>query len=106
MRIEQNLCGGEGRTLIRDLLDEKQLAGKCGLFAEITVEPGCSIGYHVHHQESETYFILSGEGEYDDNGTVRTLKKGDVSYTPDGTGHALCNRGTENLVFTALIIYD
>ena len=83
MRIVEHLCGGEGRVLIRDLLDETQLNGKCGLYAEITVEPGCSIGYHVHHRESETYFILEGEGEYDDNGTVRMVKKGDVTYTPD-----------------------
>lgn len=106
MRIEEHLCGGEGRVLINELLAEKQLRGKCGLYAEITVEPGCSIGYHVHNQESETYFVLSGEGEYDDNGTTRTVKKGDVTYTPDGCGHALKNTGDQNLVFMALIIYD
>lgn len=106
MRIEQNLCGGEGRTLIRDLLDDKQLNGKCGLFAEITLEPGCSVGYHVHHQESETYFIQEGEGEYQDNGVTRTVKKGDVTYTPDGCGHALKNTGDKNLIFVALIIFD
>jgi len=106
MRIEENLCGGEGRTRINDLLDAKQLNGKCGLYAEITVEPGCSIGYHVHRQESETYYILEGEGEYDDNGTCRTVKKGDVTYTPDGCGHALKNKGAQDLRFMALIIKD
>lgn len=106
MRIEEQLCGGEGRVQIRDLLDETQRIGKCGLYAEITLEPGCSVGYHVHHDESETYYILSGEGVYEDNGVTRTVQKGDVTYTPDGCGHGLKNTGAENLVFMALILLD
>lgn len=104
MKIAEHLCGGEGRVLIRDILDETQLNGKCRLYAQITVEPGCSIGYHIHHLESETYFILEGEGEYNDNGAVRMVKKGDVTYTPDQCGHALKNTGMTNLVLMALII--
>ena len=105
MRIEENLNGGRGRAYIRELLDKKQMNGKCGLYAQITLEPGSSIGYHVHHGESETYFILQGEGEYNDNGALRGVREGDVTYTSDGCGHALKNTGKENLVFMALIIY-
>ena len=60
----------------------------------------------MHHNESETYYILSGEGEYDDNGTKRQVKAGDMTYTPDGCGHGLKNTGLNNLVFMALIILD
>ena len=69
-RIE-NMAGGQGHVLIKRLLNEKQLNGKCGLYAEVTLEPGCSLGYHEHHNESETYYILSGKGIYSDNGTLR-----------------------------------
>ena len=55
--------------------------------------------------ECETYFILRGEGEYNDNGALRSVREGDVTYTSDGCGHALKNTGKENLVFMALIIY-
>ena len=55
---------------------------------------------------SETYFILAGQGDYDDNGTVRPVKAGDVTYTPDNHGHALTNTGDTDLVFMALIILD
>ena len=72
----------------------------------MTIEPGCSLGYHEHHGESETYYILSGKGDYNDNGTVRPVKAGDITYTPNGCGHGLENTGDENLVFMALIIYD
>lgn len=65
-----------------------------------------SLGYHEHHGESETYYILTGEGNYDDNGRIRPVKAGDVTFTPDGCGHALTNTGDTDLVFMALIIKD
>lgn len=104
-RIE-NMAGGQGHTLIKHLLDEKQMNGKCRLYAEVTLEPGCSLGYHEHHQESETYYIISGKGIYSDNGTLRMVSAGDVTFTPNGMGHGLTNTGDENLVFMALIIVD
>ena len=104
-RVE-NMAGGQGHALIKRLLDEKQLNGKCRLYAEVTLEPGCSLGYHEHHNESETYYILSGKGIYSDNGTLRMVSAGDVTFTPDGQGHGLTNSGDEDLVFMALIILD
>ncbi|MFI3205851.1 MAG: cupin domain-containing protein [Clostridia bacterium] len=102
----ENLAGGKGFVTIEKLLGEKELNGKCGLFAKVTIEPGHSLGYHVHHGESETYYMLSGVGEYSDNGTVRTVKAGDVTFTPNGFGHGMENNGTEDVVFMALIIMD
>ncbi len=99
-----NMCGGEGHVIIRRVLDESQLNGKCGLYAEVTLEPGCSLGFHEHHGESETYYILSGKGIYSDNGNLRMVRPGDATFTPDGKGHALTNSGDEDLVFMALII--
>ena len=108
MEIEraENLCGGKGTTIFKRLLGEKELNGKCGMFAELTVEPESSIGYHEHHNESETYYILSGKGIYNDNGHEREVGPGDVTYTPNNSGHSIVNTGDENLVFMALIIYD
>lgn len=104
--INENMLGGKGRVIIKYLLGEPELNGKCKLFAEVTIEPGCSLGYHEHHQNSETYYIISGEGEYSDDGEIRTVKKGDVTFTPDGHGHGMENKGDVDLVFMALIIFD
>lgn len=104
-RVE-HMAGGEGHVILKHLLGEKELNGKCKLFAEVKLEPGCSLGYHEHHGESETYYILQGFGEYNDNGTVRQVKPGDVTFTPSGSGHALGNRGVSNLIFIALVIND
>ena len=104
-RIE-NMCGGKGHVIIKHILGDKELNGKCRLYAQVTLEPGCSLGFHEHHGESETYYIISGEGIYSDNGNLRMVKAGEKTFTPDGCGHALSNTGTEDLVFMALIILD
>lgn len=104
-RIE-NMKGGKGHVLINRLLSPEDLKGKCGMYAQVTLEPGCELGYHVHHDESETYFILQGEGDYNDNGEIRPVKPGDVTITNDGFGHGLINTGDTDLVFMALIIKD
>lgn len=96
--------GGNGHLTRKKLLGEKELDGKCSLYAEITLEPKSNIGYHEHHGESETYYILSGRGNFNDNGTIRPVKSGDVTFTPSGCGHGLENISDENLVFIALII--
>ena len=104
--VVEKMCGGEGHVIIEHILGEKELNGKCRLYAKVTIEPGCSLGYHEHHNESEIYFILSGQGDYDDNGTVRPVKAGDVTFTPDAHGHGMTNTGDTDLVFMALIILD
>ena len=41
-RIEA-MCGGKGHVLIKHILGEKEMNGKCGLYAEVTLEPGCPL---------------------------------------------------------------
>lgn len=98
--------GGKGYLTNKKLLGDKELAGKCKMYSEITLEPNSNIGYHEHHGESETYYVLSGEGSFNDNGTIRPVKAGDVMHTPSGSGHGLENTGDSNLVFMALIIFN
>ena len=106
LRVEKK-AGGKGHVWIEPLLGEKELAGKCGLYARVTLEPGCSLGYHEHHGESETYYLLEGSATYNDNGTEIPVKAGDTTFCPGGEGHALENTAAEgNLVFMALIIKD
>lgn len=104
--VVKNMAGGDGEVTIKRILGEKELNGKCGLYAQVTIQPGSSLGYHEHKNESETYYILSGTAEYNDNGTTRTVTAGDVTFTPDGCGHGLRPIGDEPVVFMALIIFD
>ena len=98
-------CGGKGNMKIEKVLSEAELKDKCGLYARVTLHPGDVLGYHEHHGNGECYFIHSGTGVYDDNGVTRTIRAGDVPWTPDGTGHGLSNAdSTKDLVFMALIV--
>lgn len=97
-------ANGVGAVLIEKVLDE-ELGDKCGLYAKVTIPAGSVLGYHEHHGNGESYFILSGEAVYDDNGTKRTIKAGDATWTPDGSGHGVDNsQGKADLVFMALIV--
>lgn len=104
--VVKNLAGGKGEVIKKHLLGRAELNDKTRMFAEITLAPGASIGVHPHRKESETYYFLAGTGTYNDNGTLRTVAPGDVTFTPDGNSHGLENTGTENLVFIALILRD
>lgn len=79
---------------------------KLRTFAVAELEPGAEVGYHIHHGESESYYILSGEGMYNDDGVEISIKSGDVTFTPNGKGHGIANTGREKLCFIALIILD
>jgi quercetin dioxygenase-like cupin family protein len=104
--IIENMCGGKGHVIIKHILGDHELNGKAGLYAQVTIEPGCTLGFHEHHAESETYYILSGTGLYNDNGVSRTVNAGDITYTGSGFGHGLDNIGDTDLVFMALIIFS
>ncbi len=102
----ENMRGGQGPVTMFHLLDgDEEMYRKGRLFAHFILEPGCSIGYHVHEGESETYYILKGTGEYSDNVMVTTVHAGDVTFTADGEGHSIKNIGEEPLEFIALILY-
>ena len=107
VETHEHKFGGNGSIFVRNLLNGKEeMHGKGRAFCHTTLEPGCSIGFHMHNGESETYYIVSGTGEFDDNGTRAPVYAGDVTYTPSGEGHGLRNTGTEPLEFIALILFS
>ena len=104
--LREQVRGGDGVTIQQNVLnDEAELNGKGRTYAHIKLEPGCSMGFHEHHGETECYYILKGTAEYNDNGEMKTLCEGDVSFTDDGEGHGIKNNGPGDLEFMALILY-
>ncbi|HPF54777.1 MAG TPA: cupin domain-containing protein [Eubacteriales bacterium] len=96
-----------GSILVRSLVEcDAEMNGKGRVFAHTTLQPGCGIGYHIHKGESETYYIYSGSGEFNDNGTIVPVSAGDVTFTPDGTCHGILNTGAIPLELIALILYN
>ena len=98
--------GGNGETEMRKiLLGADEMYGKGRMFNEMILAPGNSIGEHAHSGDNEIFYFLSGEGEYNDNGTVVTVRPGDTVVCNDGETHSLKNTGKEPLRFIALILY-
>ena len=98
---------GVGEITVRSLLNgPEEMSHKGRVFAHTTVHPGSAIGYHVHTGDSETYYILSGTGRYNDNGEITTVTAGDVTYTPPGQGHGIEAIGDEPVEMIALILYE
>jgi quercetin dioxygenase-like cupin family protein len=42
------------------------------MIARVTLQQGCSIGFHEHGQEEELYYILEGEGVFTETGRRRS----------------------------------
>lgn len=97
--------GGKGEVKIIKLLENDEFHGKGRLFARNVIKPGCSIGFHQHAGDFETYYVISGEGLVDDNGVKAVVKAGDVVYTNVGESHSIENTGTADLEVIALILY-
>lgn len=98
---------GKGEITVRNLLNgPEEMSNKGRVFGHTTVYPGSEIGYHVHSGDSETYYILSGKGEYNDNGTIVSIEAGDVAYCAPGEGHGLKCTGNEPIEMIALILYE
>ena len=105
--FRKNIQNGPGEVEMHKILnDPEEMFGKGRLFNHIFIEPGNGVGWHIHHGDGEIYYILKGEGEYSDNGTLVTVHAGDVTSVGDGEGHSLINTGKETLEAIALILYS
>lgn len=102
---ERQMRNGNGLCKTVDFLLPEEMS-HCRLFGTITIDKGCSIGPHDHVNETEYYWIISGEGivTEDDGDTI--VKPHDLVITGGGASHAIRNEKDEPLVFLALIIVD
>ena len=101
----ENMRGGNGVVEITNFVTPAELNDKGRLFANITLKPGCGIGYHVHENDSEIFYLMKGEALYNDNGTECVLTAGDIMICPAGTGHSVANKGNEDVEICAVIVY-
>ena len=106
IEYREHMRDGDGTVQLTNFInDPEELCGKGRLFSRITLQPGCSIGWHVHEKDSELFYILKGTAEYSDNGSIVTVSAGDVTVCPPGEGHGIANRSDETVEFIAVIVY-
>ncbi len=105
--IKVNMRGGDGQVSIREILLKGEYKGNARLVGTITLEPGCSIGAHVHENEEEIFYIIKGTATYNDNGTEVILNEGDSCLCLGGEEHSVANRMAEGEVqlFAVILTY-
>ncbi len=105
--FREKMRDGKGTVEITNFIQgPEELCNKGRMFSKVTLKSGCSIGFHVHEGDSEIFYILKGEAEYNDNGEIKTVSAGDVTICPPGTGHGIENRSDETVELIAVIVYD
>ena len=102
-KMVDELAGGKGAVKMIELASPEDMYGKARLFSKLVLAPGCSVGYHTHHGESEFYYILRGKALFVDNGEERVIGPGTLTATRDGQSHSIENIGDEDLEFIAFI---
>ncbi|MPM61646.1 Oxalate-binding protein [bioreactor metagenome] len=105
-KINTQMRGGTGDVEIIHLLSQGEYNGKARLIGVINLESGCSIGEHIHENEEEIFYVISGEATYDDNGKTEMLSVGDTCICKGGQKHSLKNNAAEKLsVFAVILTY-
>ncbi len=90
---------------IHHLINEEDIK-HIRFFSHVTIEPGDAVDYHKHEGEYEIYYIVSGEGLYNDNGEEIPVSKGAVTYCENGRSHGIKNAGDMPLEFIAAIVVE
>ena len=102
--VKPQMRGGTGQAVVTEMLNTGEYFGKARLIATITLEPGCSIGEHVHENEEEVFYIIEGTATYNDNGNTKTLDKGDSCICLAGQKHSIANEAEKGTLPSAAII--
>lgn len=101
--IRKNMRGGDGEVTIANWIDKPKLPPNVRLMGVIELPPGASIGEHAHEGEAEVFHIISGAGEYNDDGEAVEVKSGDTCVCASGQRHGIKNTGGRPLIFNAVI---
>ena len=105
--VKVNMRGGDGQAVVTDILDKGEYKGNARLIGTIRLEPGCSIGAHVHENEEEVFYVIEGTATYNDNGKTEILRTGDSCICLGGETHSIANREESGslVIFAAILTY-
>lgn len=104
--VRPNLKEGKGDINIFDLTTKESIPKNLRLCSEFKLKPGESIGSHAHLNETEIYYVISGEGSVLDGGEFKKLYPGDTAITDGENPHSIVNDGNEELRFIGIIVLD
>ena len=102
----ENRMGGKGTGELHIVMEEKELGGRAEAFISIVLHPDSSIGEHQHVGKREIYYVLKGEGIFTLNGQPQPIHAGQTGSMQPGDWHGIENTGKEDMLITAVILYE
>ncbi len=91
--------GGTGVCRWKMLMNGMHLEGQWNCVEYVVIEPGASVGEHVHLRTEEIYYIISGRAVVTMDGVEIDARPGDLITTPIGSAHSIANRGETDMHF-------
>jgi quercetin dioxygenase-like cupin family protein len=101
-QVKEKIRGGVGKALAVDYLAPDEMAGIL-MASRITLEPGASIGEHLHPTTEELYLVLEGEGTGYLDGEPFSVGPGDAWLCKAGHTHGLKSSSEAPLAFFAVL---
>ena len=71
----------------------------------VRIRPGETVPAHVHQDEDQVYFVVSGEGFVELNGERTDVGASSSVLIPLGTEHAITNTGPEPLDYVFFVVF-
>lgn len=99
----ENLHGGIGKVHISRKLTKDDSVIGIDMFAEVTIDRGASIGYHLHKTDAEAYYIVEGEGVFQESHDEKSVQQGDLCLITKDQGHGMKNTGDTPLRMIAIV---
>jgi mannose-6-phosphate isomerase-like protein (cupin superfamily)/predicted enzyme related to lactoylglutathione lyase len=89
-------------TLITFKAVSEETGGEYSLY-ELTVPPQVGVPPHIHHRETEAYYVLDGEVEFLRGEHTVTARVGEFVFVPRGVVHGFTNVGREPARFMGIV---
>ena len=101
-QLKENIRGGTGKALSVDYLAPDEMEGIL-MASRIVLEPGASVGEHLHPKTEELYLVLEGRGTGYLDGEPFEVGPGDAWLCKAGHTHGLRNDPEKPLAFFAVL---
>lgn len=104
VECRENAHGGAGFVSVTHLATAEQTFGHCRMLVSAVIEPGSEMGYHVHQNEAEFFYVLEGALEVFDGCETVVACPGDTVFTEEGKGHSLRAHGDRPAKYLAVVV--
>jgi mannose-6-phosphate isomerase-like protein (cupin superfamily) len=100
--VREAMRGGLGKALLREYIAPGEMTG-VEFVSVVTLEPGASVGEHIHEGTEELYLVLEGSGVATLDAARFDVGQGDSYLVRDGHSHGLENGTGLPLTFVAVL---